>query len=78
MVRSSGSIDSNYIEADEALGKKDFLMRLRICRKESKESAYWLRLIECNTCEDDTKRKMLIDEATQFVKIFNSIIEKSN
>lgn len=77
LIRSSGSIGANYIEADEALGKKDFLMRIRICRKESKESAYWLKLLECNNHESERKRQMLIDEATQFVKIFNSIVEKS-
>lgn len=45
VVRASGSVGANYIEANEALSKKDFIMRIKICRKESKESAYWLRLI---------------------------------
>jgi len=45
IVKASGSIGANYIEANESLSKKDFLMRIRICRKEAKESAYWLRLI---------------------------------
>lgn len=44
-IRSSGSTGANYIEANESLSKKDFMMRIKICRKESKESAYWLRLI---------------------------------
>jgi len=44
VVRSSGSVGANYIEANEALGKKDFRMRIRISRKESKETRYWLRL----------------------------------
>jgi four helix bundle protein len=39
-------VGANYIEANEALGKKDFLMRLRISRKEAKECAYFLRLIK--------------------------------
>ena len=46
LVRSSGSIGANYIEANEALSKKDFLMRIKICRKEAKESVYWLRLVD--------------------------------
>ena len=46
VVRASGSVGANYIEANESLGKKDFLMRIRICRKEAKESCYWLRLID--------------------------------
>jgi four helix bundle protein len=48
LIRSSGSIGANYREANEALGRKDFLMRVKICRKEAKESHYWLRLI-CET-----------------------------
>ena len=46
LVRSSGSVGSNYIEANESLGKKDFLMRIRVSRKESKESRYHLRLVD--------------------------------
>ena len=46
VVRSSGSVGANYIEANEALSKKDFKFRIKICRKEAKESAYWLRLIK--------------------------------
>ena len=45
-VRSSGSVGANYIEANEALSKKDFKMRVKICRKEAKESAYWLQ-VDC-------------------------------
>ena len=45
VVRSSGSVGANYIEANEALSKKDFLFRVRISKKEAKETAYWLRLI---------------------------------
>ena len=48
LIRSSGSIGANYREANEALSRKDFLMRVKICRKEAKESHYWLRLI-CET-----------------------------
>ena len=46
VVRSSGSIGANYIEANEALSKRDFRMRIRISRKESKETRYWLRLLD--------------------------------
>ena len=42
LVKSSGSVGANYIEANEALSKKDFIMRIKICRKEAKESRYWL------------------------------------
>ena len=46
LVRSSGSVGANYIEANEALSKKDFIMRIKICRKEAKESRYWLKLVD--------------------------------
>jgi four helix bundle protein len=45
LLRSSGSVGANYIKANESLGKKDFLMHVRISRKEAKESMYWLLLI---------------------------------
>ena len=48
LIRSSGSIGANYIEANESLSKKDFILRAKICRKETKESRYWLRLIDAN------------------------------
>jgi len=44
VVRSSGSVGANYIEANEALSKKDFKMRIKISRKEAKESSYWLKI----------------------------------
>jgi len=78
VIRSSGSVGANYIEANEALGKKDFIMRAKICRKESKESAYFLRLIiETNSSEIYKDGLDLCDEAKQLVKIFSAIIEKS-
>lgn len=45
LIRSSGSAGANYIEANEALSKKDFLMRIKISRKEAKESTYWLKML---------------------------------
>ncbi|HPC96734.1 MAG TPA: four helix bundle protein [Sedimentisphaerales bacterium] len=78
LVRASGSVGANYIEANEALSKKDFMMRIKICRKESKESRYWLRLLD--TCDDrklDARREELIQEATELMNIFGSIIRKS-
>lgn len=77
LIRSSSSVGANYIEANESLGKKDFLMRIKICRKESKESAYWLKLIEVKNESDAEERKSLIGEAIELTKIFGSIIVKS-
>lgn len=77
LVRSSGSVGANYIEANESLSKKDFLMRIKISRKEAKESRYWLRLVSCK--EDMTnERDRLIQESTEWMRIFGSIVEKFN
>jgi len=78
LVKASGSVGANYREANEALSKKDFLMRIKISRKESKESAYWLRLIhETNTLKNADEARSLIQEANELKKIFSSIIQKS-
>ena len=75
LIRSSGSVAANYIEANEALGDKDFLMRVRISKKEAKESILWLKLVDCNI-EKEAIRKNLIDEAPQLIRIFAAIITK--
>ena len=77
VIRSSGSTGANYIEANESLSKKDFVMRIKICRKESKESSYWLKLCEVKNSGGENQRGALIEEATQLTKIFSSIVEKS-
>jgi four helix bundle protein len=78
LTRSSGSIGANYIEANEALSKKDFLMRIKICRKEAKESRYWLRLIDTDDKEElEKQRKALENEARELTHIFGSIVTKS-
>ena len=78
LIRSSGSVGSNYIEANESLSKKDFIMRIKICRKESKESRYWFQLVNINSIETlDKERLKLIQEATELMNIFGSIIRKS-
>lgn len=77
VTRSSGSVGANYIEANEALSKKDFLMRAKISRKEAKESRYWLILIDVgNNDELEKERQILIKEATELMMIFGSIIRK--
>lgn len=78
LIKSSGSVGANYIEANEALSKKDFLMRIKICRKEAKESTFWLRLIkEINEFEKNDAILDLINESIELKKIFSAIIEKS-
>jgi four helix bundle protein len=78
IVKASGSVGSNYREANESLSKKDFLMRMKISRKEAKESTYWLRLInETNNLNNTSDSQKLIQEANELKKIFSSITEKS-
>ena len=78
LIRAAGSVGANYIEANESLGKKDFLMKIKICRKESKESAYFLKLInKTNELGNNDEAERLIREAIELKKIFSSIIEKS-
>ena len=78
VIRSSGSVGANDIEANEALSKKDFLMRIKICRKEAKESAYWLKLIvKTNDNGVATERIKLCGEAGELKKIISAIHGKS-
>jgi len=78
LIRASGSIGANYIEANESLSKKDFVMRIKISRKEAKESKYWLLLVDTNNNNElDKERQELIKEATELMMIFSSIMRKS-
>ena len=78
LIKSSGSVGANYIEANEALSKRDFVLRSKICRKEAKESRYWLKLIDTNNDQGlEKERQTLIKEATELMNIFGSIIRKS-
>jgi four helix bundle protein len=79
LVRASGSVAANWIEADEALSKKDFLMRAKICRKEAKESRLFLRLIDAGLSKPNiTTRDSLAGEARELTLIFSTIISKSS
>jgi four helix bundle protein len=78
LIKASGSLGANYIEANEALSKKDFLMRIKISRKESKESKFFLRPVD--TGQDpglEAERMALVQEAHELVSIFGSIVRKS-
>src|SRR5687767_14459175 len=78
VVRSSGSVGANYIEANESLSKKDFLLRIRICRKESKETAYWLRLLDTRESEGlERERQRLFEESKELMRIFSAIMRTS-
>jgi len=80
LVRSSGSVGANYIEANEALSRKDFIMRIRISRKEAKETIYWLNIIlktnNLNT-EIKTNCESLMKETMEIKNILSAILNKS-
>jgi four helix bundle protein len=77
LVRASGSVAANQIEAANALGDRDRLMKFRICRKEAREAGLWLRLMHGG---DDTaiiaERTRLEDESRQLMRIYSTIIRK--
>ncbi len=78
LLRSSGSVGANYIEANESLSKKDFLMRIKICRKEAKECGYWIKLLDAG--RDGAlvlEKERLLKESTELTSIFGAILRKS-
>ena len=78
VIRSSGSVASNYIEANEGLSKKDFIYRIKICRKEAKETALWLRIMKkTNPSKFTDQIEKFYNEAIELKKIFAAIINKS-
>ena len=74
LIRSAGSIGANYREANDSLGKKDFIHRLRIARKESKETIFWLELVK--EANKNISIDNLIDECCQLRNILSAIIKK--
>ena len=77
LLRAGSSPGSNYIEANECLGDKDFKMKIKTCRRESKESSYWIRLVITDgSKESEDERAYLRQEAKEFVLIFTAILKK--
>ena len=76
-LRSGTAIGANYIEANDALSKKDFVRRLRIARTEAKETIYWLKLILIANENLAEKIHPLIKETDELKRILSSIIDKS-
>jgi len=77
LIRSSASTGANYIEANESLGDKDKKMKIRICKKESKESRYFCRLVETDgSSEQERERWSLVNESTELMNIFGAILKK--
>lgn len=77
IVGAAGSIGANYREANDALGKKDFIMRMRIARKKSKEVLHWLELIVEANPDIEKRTPLLRTEAEEIKKILSAIINRS-
>jgi len=74
VVRSSGSVGANYIEANESLSDKDFVYRIKITRKEAKETVYWLKLInETNELKNKNEIENLIKEGEELKKFYQPL-----
>ncbi|WP_343613221.1 four helix bundle protein [Flavobacterium sp.] len=78
LIRSSGSVGANYIEANEKLGDKDLIFRLKIARKEAKESKYWLQLLNDLNPDQKTFSESLLFEIEELRKILSAIITKTS
>ncbi len=76
LVRAATSVGANYCEADDAHSKKDFNHKISLCKKESRESKYWLRIIAKTFPEFKEDAKILWKEAQELNLIFASIIRK--
>jgi len=76
VVGSAGSVGANYREANDALGKKDFIQRMKIARREAKESIHWLELILEANGNREPEMKHLSKEAVELKNILSSIIAK--
>jgi four helix bundle protein len=77
VLRSSGSIAANYLEALEAISPDDYLYRIRISKKEARETGLWLKLISDSNPIDHTIHESMNDlilETEELVKIFSSIV----
>jgi four helix bundle protein len=78
LVRSSGSVGANYREANDSLSKKDFRHRIKITRKEAKETHYWLELLKEANTQYTNEINPLLQESIELRKIFSSIVDKSS
>lgn len=75
VIRSSSSVGANYAEATSAHTKPDFLHDMNKCRKEAKETVYWLGLIFEANLVFQSRMKNLLDESLQIFKIFTSSVK---
>ena len=78
IVRSSTSIGANYCEANNASSKSDFRNKIYICKKETNETKYWLRLLTKTDAKFRDTTKKLWQEAQELNLIFQKIVNSLN
>lgn len=78
LVRSGTSIGANYMEANGASSSKDFKNKIHICKKETQETKYWLKILESSIPEREEDIKKLWNEAQEFSMIFGKIVSTMN
>lgn len=78
LIGDGGSLPANYAEATEAMSRKDFVKSIKICRKEAKESKVWIRGLKEAVDFEDPEFDLLIQEASEFIYIFTSILKKTD
>lgn len=77
LIKASGSVGANYIETNESVSDKDSIFRIKICRKEAKESRYWLLLLDTDGNEElEKERQALAQEALELTRIFGAMVYK--
>lgn len=75
LIRASSSVGANYIEASDDIGKLDERMKVKIARREAKESIYWMKLVlTYGNQELENEKDLLVDEAQQIRKILSTIL----
>src|SRR5437867_3826992 len=76
LCRSATSIGANYLESQAAISRADFRNKVYIAKKEARETLYWIELFEKVKMGDQLLLSNLNDEATQIVKILQTITSK--
>jgi four helix bundle protein len=78
LVRSATSVGANYCEADDGVSKKDFRNKIGLCRKESRESRHWLRMVASADEASRDKARELWKEASELNLIFSKIFRSAS
>src|SRR3989454_6977794 len=76
LIRAGTSIGANYCEADDAVSKKDFRNKIGLCKKEARETKYWLRMVAAADPKVKVEARLLWQEAKELHLIFASIWRK--